>query len=194
MLFGLWTVAIEARLVYLQVVQHDELMAMAERQQTNTFETTPRRGDILDRNGRVLAYSVDAESIFADPSEIENPDKAAALVCGALADCDAADRLAIARHLRKEGQFAYLARRVSPDEEARIRRLDLQGIGLIKESRRFYPEARARCRTCSATSASTTSASAASSPSFDAQIRGIAGKLLIRPTPSASAIDQPGRA
>jgi cell division protein FtsI (penicillin-binding protein 3) len=177
-LFALWTVAIEARLIYLQIVRHDELTAMAERQRTNTFETTPLRGDILDRNGRVLAYSVDAESIFADPSEVENPDKAAALVCGALSRCDAADRHAIARHLRKEGQFAYLARRVSPDEEARIRRLDLKGIGLIKETRRFYPKRELLSHVLGYVGTENVGLGGLES-SFDAKIRGISGQLMI---------------
>ncbi|MGH8722161.1 MAG: penicillin-binding protein 2, partial [Burkholderiales bacterium] len=62
---ALWTAAIEARLVYLQVVRHEELAARAERQQMRTIEAPAKRGEILDRRGRVLAYSVDADSIYA---------------------------------------------------------------------------------------------------------------------------------
>ena len=114
---------------------------MAERQRTNTFETTPRRGDILDRNGRVLAYSVDAESIFADPSEVENPDKAAALVCGALDRCDAADRHAIARHLRDKGPVRLPgAQGLAGRRGARSPRSSSRASASIKESRRFYPK------------------------------------------------------
>ena len=50
-----WSAVIEARLVYLQVGRHADLTERAERQQLRTVETTARRGDILDRNGRVLA-------------------------------------------------------------------------------------------------------------------------------------------
>ncbi len=73
-----WTAVIEARLVYLQVVRHADLTARAERQQLRTVETTAKRGDILDRHGRVLAYSVEADSIYAVPTEISDPDAAAA--------------------------------------------------------------------------------------------------------------------
>ena len=66
--------AIEARLVYLQVVQHAELTARAERQQSRTIEAPAKRGDILDRHGRILAYSVDADTIYAVPTEIDDPD------------------------------------------------------------------------------------------------------------------------
>ena len=57
--FLLWAIGIEARLVYLQVFQHDELEARAERQQLRTVPAPAKRGDILDRNGRVLAASAD---------------------------------------------------------------------------------------------------------------------------------------
>ena len=65
--FLLWSSAIEARLVYLQVVRHDDLLSRAERQQMRTVAAPAKRGEILDRSGRVLAYSVDAESIYAVP-------------------------------------------------------------------------------------------------------------------------------
>src|SRR5690349_17385964 len=76
-----WTVAIEARLVYLQVIDHADLMARADRQQTRTINPPAKRGEIVDRNGRVLAYSVDADTIAADPSEIDDPDAVARQVC-----------------------------------------------------------------------------------------------------------------
>ena len=69
----LWVVGIEARLVVLQVVQHDELVARAERQQMSTVPAPAKRGEIFDRNGRLLAYSVDADTIYAVPTEITDP-------------------------------------------------------------------------------------------------------------------------
>ena len=90
-LFVLWTVGIEARLVYLQVIEHAEMQARADRQQHAHDQAAPaKRGEIVDRNGQLLAYSVDADTIVADPSEIEHPDKVAQLVCGALDDCERA--------------------------------------------------------------------------------------------------------
>jgi cell division protein FtsI (penicillin-binding protein 3) len=139
-LCALWTGAIEARLLYLQVVRHADLVARAAKQQENTFEPPGRRGDIVDRNGDLLAYTVDADSIIADPTEIENADAIAAAVCGALDRCDASEKQAIARNLRRKGQFAWVARKVSPDEERRVRALEIKGIGFAKESRRFYPK------------------------------------------------------
>ncbi len=62
-----WVVAIEARLIQLQVFQHDELVAKARRHQQQRVPLEATRGDILDRHGEMLAYSVDAKSIIADP-------------------------------------------------------------------------------------------------------------------------------
>ena len=134
-----WSAAIEARLVYLQVIRHGDLAARARDQQTGTVETAANRGDILDRNGRVLAYSVEAESIYAVPAEIANVDRTAAALCGALDDCTRRDRQAIAERIRRGRSFAYVERQVSPDAARRVAALKLDGVGFMKESRRFYP-------------------------------------------------------
>jgi cell division protein FtsI (penicillin-binding protein 3) len=134
-----WSAAIEARLVYLQVSRHDELTSRAERQQLRTVATAAKRGEILDRNGRVLAYSVDAESIYAVPTDIADPEKAVSALCDALDNCNSREREAIADRIRRGRAFAYVRRQVSPDEARRVAALGLDGIGFMKESRRFYP-------------------------------------------------------
>ncbi len=136
---ALWSAAIEARLVYLQVSRHDDLTARAERQQLRTIETAAKRGEILDRNGRVLAYSVDADSIYAVPTDIEDPDTAASALCDALDACQTRERQAIADRIRRGRAFAYVRRQATPDEARRVAGLGLEGIGFMKESRRFYP-------------------------------------------------------
>ena len=134
-----WSAAIEARLVYLQVGRHADLSARAERQQLRTVETTAKRGDILDRDGRVLAYSVDADSIYAVPTEISDPDAAAKALCGVLENCGPRERATLADRIRRGRAFAYVRRQVSPDEARRVAALELEGIGFMKENRRFYP-------------------------------------------------------
>jgi cell division protein FtsI/penicillin-binding protein 2 len=135
----LWTAAIEARLVYLQVVRHADLSARAERQQMRTIPSPAKRGEILDRRGRVLAYSVDAESIYAVPSEIQNPVNAAAALCGALDDCTRKDQQGLVERFGRQRAFVYVRRQVWPDQARRVAALQLEGIGFMKEGRRFYP-------------------------------------------------------
>jgi cell division protein FtsI (penicillin-binding protein 3) len=139
LLLGTWAGGIEARLAYLQLGQHTELTARARRQQQRTVETTAKRGEILDRNGRVLAYSVDADSIYAVPTDIEDPASAVVELCRALRDCTAQDRRSLTERLGRDGAFAYVRRQVSPDQARRVQALDLEGVGFMKENRRFYP-------------------------------------------------------
>ena len=151
-----WSAAIEARLVYLQVVRYDHCSARAERQQSRTKPVPAKRGDILDRHGHILAYSVDADTIYAVPNEIADLEVTTAALCRALADCDAKDRHAMADRIRNGKHFAYVRRQVWPEQAARVAALHLDGIGFIKESKRTI-RTRIWRRTCSATSASTTS-------------------------------------
>ncbi len=178
-LFGLWTAGIEARLFYLQVFQYSSFLARAQKQQMRTVSAPAKRGEILDRTGRVLAYSVDADSVFADPTEVEDPDVVAAAVCAALDECDAADRQAMAKKLRGSGQFTYLQRKVSPDEEQRIRDLKLKGVGFLKESRRYYPNKELAAHVLGYVGLDNAGLGGLES-SYDTQVRGREGKLLVQ--------------
>ena len=120
MLFGTWCAVIEARLVYLQVYQHDAYVARAERQHKRTVEVAAKRGEILDRNDRVLAFSVDADSIYAVPSEIREPEKIVTALCGALQGCDREFRAALRDRLGRRKAFVWVKRQVSPAEARNV--------------------------------------------------------------------------
>lgn len=137
--FALWTAAVEARLVYLQVISRAEWQDRANRQQLDTVKLSAKRGEITDRNGRLLAYSVDADTITANPRQVEDPETTAQLICDALDTCNAELRELMTLRLKSNRQWVYLARRISPPAAQRVRELDLQGVGLYSESRRYYP-------------------------------------------------------
>src|SRR5579885_3824589 len=65
-----WAMIVLARLAQVQLVQHDVYVARAQRQQERTLSLEPVRGSILDARGRVLAESVAAVSVYADPQAI----------------------------------------------------------------------------------------------------------------------------
>ena len=178
-LCGVWTAGIQARLVYLQVIQQDELQALADRQHNRTLTAPAKRGEIVDRTGRLLAYSVDADTIFADPSEVDDPDTAARLLCGALASCDAALRLELARNLRRDSQFVYIARKVSPEEAERVRALKLKGVAFLKESRRYYPHGELASHILGYVGLDNTGLAGLES-TYDAQVRGREGKIFVQ--------------
>ena len=176
---ALWTVAIEARLVYLQVIDHADLVARAERQQMRTLTPAAKRGDIFDRNGHVLAFSVDADTVTADPGEIDDPEDVAAKLCQALDGCTAARRADFVKQLKKDKSFVYLARQISPDESSRVKALDLPGVGLLTESRRYYPKKDLAAQVLGFVGLDNGGLGGIES-AYDAQIRGQAGKVIIQ--------------
>jgi cell division protein FtsI (penicillin-binding protein 3) len=177
--FACWTVGIEARLVYLQVVAHGEMMARADRQQLRTIRPPAKRGEIIDRNGHVLAYSVDADTIAADPGDVPDPDVAAARICHALDGCDESQRRLMAERLRRPGQFVYLARQISPDETRRVKALELPGLLFYKESRRYYPNRELASHVLGYVGTDNVGLAGLES-TFDARIRGHEGKMLVQ--------------
>jgi cell division protein FtsI (penicillin-binding protein 3) len=178
-LFVLWTVSIEARLIYLQVVEHGDMMMRANRQQLRTVNLPAKRGEIVDRDGHVLAYSVDADTIAADPSEVDDPERVAARVCAALDHCTAQQRELMTERLASKQQFVYLARQISQDEARKVKALDLPGIGFYKESRRYYPKKELAAHVLGYVGLDNVGLAGLES-TFDGRMRGREGKMLLQ--------------
>ena len=123
-----WAVGITARLVYLQVYQYDALIARAESQQSQTIDLNPRRGPILDRYGRVLAYSVDADVIYAVPSDVKDPEALATALCETLDRCDAEERKSLAQRLDTRRARSTVLNTLSPEEADGIASLKQDGF------------------------------------------------------------------
>jgi cell division protein FtsI (penicillin-binding protein 3) len=175
---AVWVAAIETRLVYLQVFENADLVARAERQHERTQSAPAKRGDILDRRGRVLATSVDADTIYAVPSEIDNADGAAKKLCDALADCTAKDRQGLVERLGTRRAFAYIRRQVAPDQAKRVAALNLDGVGFTAESKRFYPNKELGAHLLGWVGIDNTGLSGLEY-AYDPQIRGKPGTILI---------------
>jgi cell division protein FtsI (penicillin-binding protein 3) len=176
--FATWAGAIEARLVYLQILHHAELVVRAERQQRQTFAAPAERGDILDRKGRVLATSVDAETIYAVPTEISDVASTVKQLCDALGDCTKKERQQLAEKFTHQKAFAYVRRQVSPDEAKRVAALNLDGIAFMKESRRFYPNKELAAHLLGYVGIDNVGLSGLEN-TYDPQIRGKAGTILV---------------
>lgn len=129
-------VVISGQLFSLQVYRYAELAEAAKRQSLRQVPSVSRRGTIYDRNGRELAISLGASSIFAQPSQVENPKQTAASLSAAL-NLPVEKILA---QLRTEKSFVWIKRSVSQEEADTVARLKLKGIESNTESRRFYPK------------------------------------------------------
>ncbi|MDR1857260.1 MAG: PASTA domain-containing protein [Desulfovibrio sp.] len=134
--FALLWVGIWGRAWYLQMMKGPHLAAQARRQHTTTELVTGRRGVIYDRNGQILAQSVQSYSIYAKPHDIEDKVRAAE-VLGALLGREPQplyEELASARR-----NFIWIQRKVDDYTAEELRKADIQGLGLAKEYDRVYP-------------------------------------------------------
>jgi cell division protein FtsI (penicillin-binding protein 3) len=141
--FLAWAITISSRLFWLQIMRHQEYVDRAEKQQQRTFEVAPRRGVLYDRNLHELAMTVQADSVYAVPTEIDDKKTAARVLAGAV-HTDAADAQTsaeqIATRLAKNNGFAWIARRVRPEVAAQVKELNLKGVYFQNEFQRFYPD------------------------------------------------------
>ena len=135
--FVLAFVVVLGRAAWLQAVRGGELSADAHAQQTETIEVPSRRGAILDREGRELAVSEEAASVYATPYQLEDPAKAAQRLAEAL---DRPVEEILAAVSDRDSGFAYVARDVDLVAAQRVRRLGIEGVGVLPDSRRIYPE------------------------------------------------------
>src|SRR5437868_6993285 len=121
-----WMFLIGARLVQLQVSQHDDFTTRARNQQLSAVETSPTRGLVLDRQGRELARSIETESFFADPRDISDPeDTARRIAAVTLQDrAELSRRLAAAIDAKK--QFVWITRRVAIEAAHKLDAMELK--------------------------------------------------------------------
>jgi cell division protein FtsI (penicillin-binding protein 3) len=125
------------RAVWLQGVRGAELRANALSQQTETVAVPGFRGRILDRDGDPLAASEEAATVFATPYQVDDPSDAARRLAPLLDVHE--DQISDALSNRESG-FEYLRRELDVVAAERVRKLDIDGIGLLPDSRRAYPQ------------------------------------------------------
>jgi len=127
--------AVGKRAYTLQVRDAERLRGMAEEQYLREIELPPRRGRILDRNGAELASTADVDSIYCNPRQLPDPRDAARRLSRALG----LDRAELEKKLSQRRFFAWVKRKVTPDEVTAVKALGLPGIAFTREPRRFYP-------------------------------------------------------
>jgi cell division protein FtsI/penicillin-binding protein 2 len=132
-LFG---AALIARLVFLQIIQHDTLVAQSEKQYLSTVKTHFGRGVIFDRNMNELARNVEVESVYVNPSEILDRKSAARILSATLK----LNQDQIYKKISSKKHFVWIKRKCSLDEVAKLKQARLSGVGYVSEQKRFYPK------------------------------------------------------
>ena len=105
------------------------------------LELPASRGKILDRNGQVIATSLEAKSVIAYNDTV--PDDLSAEKVKALANLLQISEAELRKKLKEERKQIFLKRQVDPAVAQKIKQLEIPGIGLNNEYRRFYPEGEA---------------------------------------------------
>jgi cell division protein FtsI (penicillin-binding protein 3) len=134
--------SLAARAAYIQVIEPDMLKKQGDMRSLRVTKTTVERGSIVDRNGHELAISVPVETVWADPKTIlENNALNMTEHWQALAEVLDQDvnqlTNRILQHAKK--RFVFIERQVSPAIANYIKKLNIPGVRLRKESKRFYP-------------------------------------------------------
>ena len=136
-IFGLVAASLVARAVHLQVLDKEFLNRQADTRHLRTETIVAHRGAILDRNGEPLAISTPVDSIWVNPKQFATaidrvPQLAAAL--------DLKPEILLHRITRSmDKEFLYLKRHLVPQKAQQVLALDLPGINVQREYRRYYP-------------------------------------------------------
>ncbi len=130
-----WSVLILVRLLDLQVFKAEAYRDVAAQQGSGFRKLIGRRGEVFDRQLRELAVSLPVKSLSVNPRHIENPSE----VTRRLAPLLGMEEEQIFDRLKADRVHVYLKRRLDPEVSEAIREMDLKGIYLESESKRFYP-------------------------------------------------------
>lgn len=134
-LFSIALVGLWVRAGWVQLHEGDALADRAARQSRAAEYEYGERGRIFDRNGQMLATSVEAKSVCAYPYEVKNPDHTAAVLAKSL-------KLSVSKvrkRLKSAKRFVWIKRQVTDREASSVNRAGLTGVHLLSEFSRIYP-------------------------------------------------------
>ncbi|MGC2459655.1 MAG: penicillin-binding transpeptidase domain-containing protein [Steroidobacteraceae bacterium] len=125
------------RAVNLQLVDHGFLASQGDARFSRIATVAAHRGNIVDRNGEPLAVSTPVDSVWVKPQELAGSIEQLPHLAAALG----ADRAELTRRVSSnlDREFLYLARGMTPQDAQRVKQLNLSGVYLAREYRRYYP-------------------------------------------------------
>lgn len=139
------------QLVRIQLVDTPGYADLSASQRARIIELPGDRGRIYDREGDVLATTVQAATVYADPRAFRPRETPDGLQVPPAADAtEAANQLApllgrsaqdLAERLTTDAHFVYLARQLDHEVGERVRELGIEGVGVLAEPKRVYPAA-----------------------------------------------------
>lgn len=123
------------RLAYIQLISHSFYVEQAKDLHVTEYEIPARRGCIYDRNGNVLAKSVEAKTLTCNPQEVSDPEAAAQ----SLAESLGGKKSDYLDALTAQGSYALIARKIDPGQAQKVLNKKIAGIYAIDDVKRIYP-------------------------------------------------------
>ncbi|WP_206214377.1 peptidoglycan D,D-transpeptidase FtsI family protein [Adlercreutzia sp. ZJ141] len=139
LVFVICALVLVGRLFFCSVIQAPEYSAIAEDIRKVDLVDEPRRGTIYDRNGNVLAISVDATTVYANPSEIKDIDATVAALVECLGGDEDAEEAYRASLMGPGINFSYVKRKADVNDAQKLEEKNLPGIYFLEDTRREYP-------------------------------------------------------
>jgi cell division protein FtsI (penicillin-binding protein 3) len=122
--------------VYLQGIRNDFLQEKGNERYSRVIEVSAHRGMMTDRNGEPLAVSTPVESVWASPADVEINN----LQIRQLAQILGMEAREVKSRLSDTSRdFVYLKRQLPPDQAEKVVSMNLPGVSLQREYRRYYP-------------------------------------------------------
>jgi len=143
LLFLLFLALCIFRLLFIQFFKSNYLASIAKKQHNLFVELEPRRGTIYDSQLKPQAINISVDSLYASPSEISDKDKEA--ITRQLASILNLNYTYLRDRLYRKKSFIWLARKITPEQSQAIKKLNIKGLGFLKESKRTYPNAYLAC-------------------------------------------------
>lgn len=131
--FAAWALLV-TRAFVLQVTPNERLEARIESQFASHVKVNAKRGDIYDRNGKILATSVSVWSAFIDPLMVTQKDR----LVDSVSEVLKIKRKNLYRKIGKSKRFVWLKRKLSQDEYKKLSKLGFKGINFVEEYERVY--------------------------------------------------------
>lgn len=176
------------RLVVVQALESEQYAARGESQRRHVEVLAADRGTIFDRDGRELAVMVESVSVYANPTEIEDPVTVARLLAP-LVGRSADDLVEV---LSSDDTFVYVARQLDPEDAERVRAADLPGVEFHSEPKRVYPVGDLTAHVVGFVSAGDNRGLEGIELQYDELLQGVPGELQVERDPQGRTIPQAG--
>ncbi|WP_066634757.1 stage V sporulation protein D [Desulfolucanica intricata] len=174
------------RLAWIQFVRGEELGGKAEEMRTMDVPVEAKRGSVYDRNGNELVTSVSADSVYAIPGQIENPEETARKLAPYLK----MDEEKIYKIITKKTGFEWIQRKKIDFETAqKLKALKLPGIGFAEESRRYYLHETLAPQVLGFTGTDNQGLMGIEK-TYDRELKGIAGRIVVEHDAAGNKVPQ----